>query len=134
MTCLGSIPANSKKGLPQHFTSTDDRPVGDYQVLYDEGSSISFHSLIDKTKSGNSMFDQRCGSGRIRTFLVGSGYDKIVRIRPKNVKTRKKSNKLNIFFIDIFLKYNQQTLGRKQNIVNKTKQSEFYQHKFSIGS
>ena len=49
-------------------------------------------------------------------------------------KLEKKSNKLNIFFIDIFLKYNQQTLGRKQNIVNKTKQSEFYQHKFSIGS
>jgi len=51
MTCLGTIQTN-RRGLPKHFTTTENREVGDYQVLYDEGSRISIHSLICKNKSG----------------------------------------------------------------------------------
>ena len=52
MTGLGTI-QSSRKGLPKHFTSTDGREVGDYQVLYDEKSRISIHSEICKNKSGD---------------------------------------------------------------------------------
>jgi len=51
MTVLGTIQTN-RRGLPKQFTSTENREEGDYQVLYDEGSSVSIHSLICKTKSG----------------------------------------------------------------------------------
>ena len=51
MTALGTIQAN-RKGLPKAITSTEGRPVGDYQVLYDESSNITIHSEICKSKSG----------------------------------------------------------------------------------
>lgn len=51
MTCLGTIMTN-RRGLPKTFTNTVNREVGDYQVLYDETSQISIHSLICKSKSG----------------------------------------------------------------------------------
>ena len=72
MTCLGTIQTN-RKGLPKHFTSTENRPVGDYQVLYDEGSSISIHSLIVKNKSGNSMWNYLFYK-RYPTFAVRAVY------------------------------------------------------------
>ena len=51
MTALGTVQA-TRKGLPKEITSTEGRPVGDYQVVYDEGSNISIHSEICKNKSG----------------------------------------------------------------------------------
>lgn len=55
MTCLGTIQSN-RKGLPRAFTAVDNRPVGDYQVLYDVASNISIHSEICKNKSGKNLF------------------------------------------------------------------------------
>ena len=54
MTCLGTIQAN-RKGLPKDFTAVNNRPVGDYQVLYDEASHVSIHSEIFKNKSGKGI-------------------------------------------------------------------------------
>jgi len=51
MTCLGTIQSN-RKGLPRSFTSVEGREVGDYVVLYEEGSHISIHSEVFKNKSG----------------------------------------------------------------------------------
>lgn len=51
MTSIGTIQAN-RKGLPKDIVSTTDRPVGDYRVLYDEGSKISIHSEVCASKSG----------------------------------------------------------------------------------
>jgi hypothetical protein len=51
LTVIGTICAN-RKGLPKHFRETRGRPVGDYQVLFDEASNISIHSEIVKKKSG----------------------------------------------------------------------------------
>jgi hypothetical protein len=51
MTCVGTLQAN-RKGLPESFKSTKDRPEGDYQVLYEVDGKKSIHSWITNTKSG----------------------------------------------------------------------------------
>jgi hypothetical protein len=51
MTCIGTLKAN-RKGLPKAFKEVKNRPEGDYQVLYEEGTRKSIHSWVTNTKSG----------------------------------------------------------------------------------
>jgi hypothetical protein len=73
MTCVGTLQAN-RKGLPESFKSTKDRPEGDYQVLYEVDGKKSIHSWITNTKSGKKgqKPDSDYGGGGVgsRTIMV----------------------------------------------------------------
>jgi hypothetical protein len=51
MTCVGTLQTN-RKGLPDSFKNTKDRPEGDYQILHEVDGKKSIHSWITNTKSG----------------------------------------------------------------------------------
>jgi len=51
MTCVGTLKAN-RKGIPKHLKEIRNRPEGDYQVVYEEGTHKSLHSWVTNTKSG----------------------------------------------------------------------------------
>jgi hypothetical protein len=55
ISAVGTLNKN-RKGIPDSFREVHDQPVGSYDILYEDGTPMSLHRWVSKSRAHGRIF------------------------------------------------------------------------------